>query len=725
MGGVRVETKVRTPHEVFFMPQRLLVPLFQRPYVWTRENQWSMLWDDIRRHADLKRVGKHSSPHFLGAVVLQNQSASVGNLPYWTIIDGQQRLTTMQLLLDAAHQALTLVGADTLARQVEDLIRNPEHFCRSAEDRFKVWPTNRDRAAFNDVMAAALPVGYADLPHSDSRMTQAHQFFSEAFAAWLQAGPAEARAEALTHVLLNGLQLVVIQLEADEDSQEIFETLNARGTPLTAADLIKNFVFQRLDLPPTESEAAYEKHWKLFETAFWEKEVGAGRNAMARSSLFLNQWLIAQTAENIGVREVFSRFKYFTTHDSSAAMGDLLPEVHRAALGYQSWTEAAHVKDGVLNRLTLFVYRIGALDSEATKPLLIWLRDPALEPVNPKVEERFLTHLESWLVRRSLLRLSTQSYSDLVALLLRELKENPRQDVAAVAERILREQTSGNLYWPADEEVQTWLASAPIYRRLRRGRLRMILEAIEDHLRGYDSDRASYAGQRVARDHHAIEHILPQQWQTHWPVDDLAARLARDNHVHVLGNLTLLTRGLNSKVSNGPWLGESGKRAYISQHDVMLMNNDVRTAGADGWDEQKIDARTEQMTRAVLEIWPTPPGHAGIHSGVATQPSSYIGVDALISEGLLKVGQTLTGRGRFSDVQATVLPDGSLQVGDRFFESPSGAGRAVRKRSTNGWTFWDVDAANGIRLDDLRSQYSVQFGVEVEIEDEQGAASTE
>ena len=178
-------------------------------------------------------------------------------------------------------------------------------------------------------------------------------------------------------MLLNGLQLVVIQLEADEDSQEIFETLNARGTPLTAADLIKNFVFQRLDLPAAESEAAYEKHWKLFETAFWEKEVGAGRNAMARSSLFLNQWLIAQTAENIGVREVFSRFKYFTTHDLDTAMGDLLPAIHRAALDYQSWTEAAHVKDGVLDRLTLFVYRIGALDSEATKPLLIWLRDPA------------------------------------------------------------------------------------------------------------------------------------------------------------------------------------------------------------------------------------------------------------------------------------------------------------------------------------------------------------
>lgn len=439
---------------------------------------------------------------------------------------------------------------------------------------------------------------------------------------------------------------------------------------------------------------------------------------MARSSLFLTQWLIAQTAEPIGLREVFSRFKYYATHESSAQMDDLLPTIHRAARDYQSWTEAAAAKDGALDRLTLFVYRIGALDSEATKPLLIWLRDPTLEPISSVTEDQFLTHLESWLVRRALLRLSTQSYSDLVALLLKELNLSHRSDAAAVTERILREQTSGNLYWPADDEVRNWLASAPIYRQLRRGRLRMVLEAIEDHLRGYDLGRPSYAGQRVARDSHAIEHILPQQWQTHWPVDELSARLARDDHVHRLGNLTLLTRGLNSKVSNGPWLGEAGKREHLARHDVMLMNNDVRSAGINGWDEQQIDARTGRMTRAILEIWPTPAGHAGAHSGAAAQPSSYIGLDALVSEGLLKVGQMLTGRGRFSDVQATILPDGTLQVDDKVYESPSGAARAVRKRSTNGWTFWDVDSSKGVRLDDIRAQYSVQFGVEADANDD-------
>ena len=121
-----METRVRTPHDVFFAPQRLLVPLFQRPYVWSKEGQWQMLWDDIRRQADrMVATGLPPTPHFLGAVVIQTQPVTIGNLPQWTIIDGQQRLTTLQLAYDAAHQMLTLAGDVIPAKQVEDLVVNP------------------------------------------------------------------------------------------------------------------------------------------------------------------------------------------------------------------------------------------------------------------------------------------------------------------------------------------------------------------------------------------------------------------------------------------------------------------------------------------------------------------------------------------------------------------------------------------------------------------------
>src|SRR5438309_6547176 len=141
-------------------PQRLMVPLFQRPYVWNQENQWEPLWEDVVRLAErsLKRPDDKPQPHFIGAVVLQQVPHRTGEMPQHTIIDGQQRLTTLQLLLDALHAELRAVNAELPAERIEQLIANPRAYCARPEDRFKVWPTNRDRPAFNAVMAAPPPV---------------------------------------------------------------------------------------------------------------------------------------------------------------------------------------------------------------------------------------------------------------------------------------------------------------------------------------------------------------------------------------------------------------------------------------------------------------------------------------------------------------------------------------------------------------------------------------
>jgi hypothetical protein len=148
-----MKTDVQTPQVLFMLPQRLVVPLFQRPYVWNEENQWAPLWRDVERVAERQLSGTAAGqPHFLGAVVLQQMQAPPGTLQVWTIIDGQQRLTTLQLLFDALHAELVAVGAVQPALRLEPLVTNPSAFCHRDADRFKVWPTNRDRPAFNEVM---------------------------------------------------------------------------------------------------------------------------------------------------------------------------------------------------------------------------------------------------------------------------------------------------------------------------------------------------------------------------------------------------------------------------------------------------------------------------------------------------------------------------------------------------------------------------------------------
>src|SRR6201988_446309 len=127
---------------VFMQPQRLVVPLFQRPYVWNEDNQWDPLWTDVVRVAE-KVLGYPADkiyPHFLGAVVLQQVQKNTGQMQERTIIDGQQRLTTLQLLLDALHAELLAVGAQQPAMRLEPLVANAEPFFSKPTDRFKVWP---------------------------------------------------------------------------------------------------------------------------------------------------------------------------------------------------------------------------------------------------------------------------------------------------------------------------------------------------------------------------------------------------------------------------------------------------------------------------------------------------------------------------------------------------------------------------------------------------------
>src|SRR5256885_3022186 len=163
---------------VFMQPQRLVVPLFQRPYVWNEENQWQPLWDDLARVTErvLKQPYEKHHPHFLGAVVLQQVQKQTGQMQERTIIDGQQRLTTLQLLLHALGAELLSVQAMAPAMRIEPLVINGEHFCSKPEDRFKVWPTNRDRSAFNAMMGAKPPIDYDVVGHRGEKMVEAHRF---------------------------------------------------------------------------------------------------------------------------------------------------------------------------------------------------------------------------------------------------------------------------------------------------------------------------------------------------------------------------------------------------------------------------------------------------------------------------------------------------------------------------------------------------------------------
>jgi hypothetical protein len=530
----------------------------------------------------------------------------------------------------------------------------------------------------------------------------------------------QVRAAAIETTVRDLIQVVVIDLAADENAQEIFETLNARGAQLTAADLIKNLVFQRLLETGVNVEEAYQSKWRDFETAFWEAEISVGRLRYARSAVFFNHWLVARTGEETVAREVFDRFKRFADHDAGVPMAELLRQVHRAAGVYRDFVSSASTLTGPTHRLGLFGYRTGVLESEVVKPLVLWLFDPEQVPIPELQSNKALDAVESWLVRRMLVRAGTKSYNQILAELVALLRKSERPNAGDIVEEYFRAQTSESRYWPDDAELIAELNELPIYRRLSRARLRMVLEAIEDHLRGWRGAKTGLGGERVPRGKFAIEHVMPRRWQTHWPLRDGTTEAARERLIHTLGNLTLLTGPLNSKISKGPWSGEGGKAKGLWDHDVLFLNKHIRDQAGTDWTEDAIQVRTQRLAQAIAEIWAVPSGHRVKHVD-SLRRVLRVDMADLVANGVLAAGAQLTPRIKeHSKMVATILPDGRLEVQGIAYATPTDAATRVRGRQTGGWWFFFVDPVARRSLRDIRNEYVQSLSPDADYGDDEG-----
>ena len=198
-------------------------------------------------------------------------------------------------------------------------------------------------------------------------------------------------------------------------------------------------------------------------------------------------------------------------------MQDMLKQIHATAGVYRNFIETASKESGAIDRLGLFGYRTGVLESEVIKPLVLALLDPQQPPVPTTQVEKALNVVESWMVRRMLVRATAKGYNQIIAELIGQLRNWDKATVGDEIEAFLAKQTADSRYWPDDDELRQELADLLAYRRLRRGRLRMVLEAVEDHLRGWRDGKQGLGGERVARGKLAIEHVMPRKWQQHWP----------------------------------------------------------------------------------------------------------------------------------------------------------------------------------------------------------------
>lgn len=631
-----------TVSQIFAGKRRYCVPIYQRHYVWSEQGQWANLWDDLRTKAEASLAGRPSRhPHYMGAIVLESRGVtSAREVPILDVIDGQQRLTTLQILLIAMRDVARARKMETMARVIERSILNehPEDMKDPDTEIYKLWPTYHDRETFLMILNAgsreAVRLKFLRyFPRAQSRLSkmgkraqprllQAYIFFYDRMAEYLTAiddetvasAEEERRLDILLTTLLQSFRVVEIQLEKDDDAQVIFETLNDRGTPLQASDLIRNYIFLRAAREKPVAEKLYEQHWKPFEEPFWSADETRGRLTRKRLEFFLLQYLAARTGREVSLIRLFAEYKDFVEDDSGPqSVQDEIADILSFAPSYRTLIEAEG--DGPLATVAR---RLRPWDISTAYPPILALAVSDLE--DAEKEEAF-NDILSYIVRRAVCNLTTKNYNYIFLGLTRKLKEDGTS--AGTVRNYLLSQQGASGAWPADVEFRHAWLEGPVYKYIQpTARLRAILEELEAALRTAKTDPVPLQAAL------AIEHLLPQSWSSNWPLGDgtkptsievwnatlqgvaaeaaggLLGEIARRNRLlHTIGNLTLHTQPLGSSMGNGTFVE---KQAALREHGLFQLTKGFTASSVVKWDEESIRDRGLNLFDLARQIWRRP-----------------------------------------------------------------------------------------------------------------------
>jgi len=608
-----------TATELFEGRKHYAVPAYQRPYVWNEEDQWAPLWEDIVRVSE-SHLGKEKPlpSHFLGAVVFEIIQASSAGITGLEVIDGQQRLTTLQLLLSATHRVLDAQGYSEHSERLEELILNKQSSYKGTQQRFKLWPSQANRVEFAHAMDTSEPK-----PQESSQIQGAYDFFRCEAIRWLAGEPdadgkkppgdEAGRARELTETLAGRLVVVAIDLTGDDDAQLIFETLNDRGTPLLKADLIKNWVFRRGQKISADVDKWSRTIWEDFDTDWWREEIAQGRVTRSRVDIFLQYWLTMRLSDEVKQENVFRKFTEYAKplmHDAGSAES-FLAELRKDANTYRGFDSLT--VDTPAGRFRKRV--IEAMELAGTTPVFLWVISQNHHLPASQIEAG-LAAIESWVIRRALMRETSKDMNKLVVAILKFLAGVPSDKAGVLIREFLSQQTADTRIWPSDAHLVSEVSKLKMYGSIKQGRLVEILRAVEEYKRAKDPKYGSV----TLPPQLTIEHVMPQGWREHWnsvPSLSQDQQAERDKAVHRLGNLTLVTQSLNSSLSNRPWTdAESadledgghpgcGKRSILDRFNLLVLNKEV-VAQQKTWSEQNIADRGIELAKAIASIWQGP-----------------------------------------------------------------------------------------------------------------------
>lgn len=618
--------------------RRYTVPIYQRQYAW-RDVRLGPFWTDVATKAEEALGGRPRFMHYLGALILApgSDGYSVGRVPTVQVVDGQQRLTTFQLFLAALRDVARRFQHPALVQSLDVYVRNDSRAASGDRggDQAKLVPTPADRELFKELME-----------FSSEKVRSRHEewFFRNGkakkgacpaalwayarFLTWIEqfaihgqpdddeaGSPAEAtlaerevRLQALADALLLHMKLVIITLEEGDDAQVIFETLNSRGEPLLAMDLVRNNIFHRAEAGGESAEGLFAQMWSRFDTQFWKEIPPRAKPPKPRVDFFLGHALAAQTGEDVSVRELYTEYRAFIRNKGGAPRFLTVEQELSALVRFVSTYEKLE-KPGTGTALDTLGRRLATWEVTTAYPLVLCIETSTTDAL---VKTELYNLIYSYIVRRAICGLTpknlNRTFQRLVAAML---GEGVSEGTFA---RAFGGQTGPAVRFPDDDEFRAALIGNKVYQQFP-GKMSRLVDVLWNLELG---TRTSFQVDDGRPPSLTVEHVLPQSWEEHWPLSsgirvprdrigvpetEQAAVVERDKALHTLGNLTLVTQPLNPSLSNREF---QVKRGPLGD-SLLALNTAFRPLEI--WDEATIRVRGERLANIAVGLWkglPTP-----------------------------------------------------------------------------------------------------------------------
>jgi alkylated DNA nucleotide flippase Atl1 len=547
--------------------QRYLVPLYQRPYSWT-EKQLARLWADLLSLTE-QLTRNEKTKHFTGSLVLDLGRAGPGTHEY-LVVDGQQRLTTLSILLCALRDHVHETEPDRPEKRELIHERYLVDKYRHGDDRLKLLPTQADRDDYRAL------VDGSGVGNPLSRVTTAYRFFRHQLR--VVDDPEDPNdVERIQDAALGALAFVSITSRGEDNVYRIFESLNNTGMKLTQGDLLRNYIFMRLG---SRSEEAYSTWWlpmqdrltsSDLEALFW-MDLVASDSEVKQGDIYS---ALQDRMEDYSDDEVFAEVKRYA-------------ELARLLEGMRNPEQLDRFGQAVQDRLT----RLKAWGGGAADPLILFLLSRANSSVITAVElETSLGILESFFIRRLVVGASPNALS---RILLRA-PSDMRKDMP-MAEALSHYFSTGRKFFASDDQVREAVLTKPMYYMGKPHQKKLLLQWLE----------ATYASKEpIDLGRATIEHVLPQTLTPFWrdaltrdAESDESAESIHESIVHTLGNLTLTA--YNSELSNRDF---DEKRILLNESGIRL---NAAIAAKGRWGRAEIEERGRALADRIVATWVAP-----------------------------------------------------------------------------------------------------------------------